>query len=275
MKKITLCLAMLLSLNTFAQDRLFTYTYQSAVLTKGQREIEVWNTFHWGRVDYYRAFKHRLEFEIGLTNRLQTAFYLNMQTETSLFSETVQNGSTFSVMSSLRSGNDFSFSNEWKYKISDPVANAIGAGLYGEIGISGREIELEAKILLDKKIGRTFHAFNLVLEPEFETEIENGEVEQEMEFSFEEDYGLMVMLNNSWHVGLEARNFNKYDDGLLYSILFAGPGFSYSSSNFWLNFTVMPQVAGLYAFNKNDFTDGMELNEHEKLETRLLFSYSF
>ena len=27
-----------------AQDRLFTYTYQSSVLNKGQRELESWNT---------------------------------------------------------------------------------------------------------------------------------------------------------------------------------------------------------------------------------------
>ncbi len=69
---------MMISLGrVFAQDRVFTYTYQSPVLNKGQKEIEVWTTLRGGRNDYFRGIDHRLEFEIGLGKRLQTAFYLN------------------------------------------------------------------------------------------------------------------------------------------------------------------------------------------------------
>ena len=128
------------------QDRLFTYTYQSSVLGKGQREIEVWNTVHWGREDFYRAFKHRIEFELGLGSRLQTAFYLNLKS-TAMQIKEINN-------SFITSETDFSFSNEWKYKLSDPVANKIGSALYGELTVSKDEIEIEAKIILDKKSGR-------------------------------------------------------------------------------------------------------------------------
>jgi hypothetical protein len=277
MKKLLVAALLLITTQSNSQDRIFTYTYQSTTLNKGQREIEVWNTFHWGRGDYYRGFRNRLEFEIGLSKRLQTAFYLNMNTSTALATDITYSGSTVFATSRLESENEFSFSNEWKYQLSDPVANALGSALYGEIGIAGDELELEVKLILDKKIGKTVHALNLVAEPEFESEIENGEVEQEMEFSFEEDYGFMYQVNNSWHVGFEVRNVNKTtsDDGWLYSTLFAGPGFSYVSGNFWLNFTAMPQVAGLYHKDEDGFTDGLELHDHEKLETRLIFSYMF
>src|SRR4051794_25795500 len=60
-----------------ANDRHMTYTYESAVLAEGARELEVWTTARVGRHGYYAAFDQRLEFETGLTNRLQTSFYLN------------------------------------------------------------------------------------------------------------------------------------------------------------------------------------------------------
>lgn len=277
MKSVLILFLTILVLPAVSQDRLLTYTYQSNVLNKGQREIEVWNTFHWGKVDYYRALHHSIEFEIGLTKKLQTAFYFNVNSSTFFATELNYQGSTVIASSSLQKDHEFSFSNEWKYKMSDPVANAVGSALYAEVEFSGSEIELETKLILDKKIGRTMHVINLIAEPEFETEIENGKAEQEMEFSFEEDYGFMFNINKSWNVGLEVRNVNKTtsEDGLLYSTLFAGPGFSYVSGNFWINFTAMPQIAGLYHRKTYDFVDGLELNDNERLETRLIFSYMF
>src|SRR5204863_9653339 len=61
----------------FAQDRNFARTYQSITLPKGNKDIEVWNTFRSGRNNFYRRIDQRIEFEVGLTDKLQTAFYLN------------------------------------------------------------------------------------------------------------------------------------------------------------------------------------------------------
>src|SRR5262245_49356872 len=60
-----------------ANERHFTYTYESAVLPKGAKEMEVWSTFRTGRNNFYSRMDHRLEYEVGLTDRLQTSFYLN------------------------------------------------------------------------------------------------------------------------------------------------------------------------------------------------------
>jgi hypothetical protein len=62
------------SFTTYAQDRMFTYTYQSNVLNKGQRELEVWNTLRMGKQDYFSRFDNRTEYEIGLGSNLQTSF---------------------------------------------------------------------------------------------------------------------------------------------------------------------------------------------------------
>lgn len=260
----------LLPIAGLTQDRIFTYTYQSNVLPKGQKELEVWNTFHVGRADYYRALRHRVEYEIGLGGRLQTAFYLNLSTGAAYdpSSETIQ---------ALPA--EFWFSNEWKWKLLDPLANPVGLALYGEIGVAARELDLEAKIILDKQIGKTLHAFNAVFEPEWESEAEKGEVESEFELQFELDYAFSWRLNRNWNVGFEVRDHNAWkpqdggNGGWEYSALFAGPGLSYNADRFWLNLTIMPQIAGLR--HPEGQSGGLILNEHERLETRLIFSYAF
>jgi len=251
-----------------ANERSFTYTYESSVLNAGQREIEIWNTFHWQRQDYYRRFRHRVEYEVGLGGNLQTAFYLNL-TNTA---KQEGSGSTAFLEKEIEVG----FSNEWKYKLSDPVANVLGFALYGEVGVTANEVELEGKIILDKKIGSTLQALNLVFEPEWETEIENGKTATGYAFSFECDYGFSYRLSDRWNLGVELRNHNEYtkDGRLQHSTLFGGPVVSYATEGFWITLTALPQ---LYAFralpgNKNSHR---ELRVHEQLETRMIFSYEF
>ncbi len=82
MKKLFVFALLWGALTTNAQDRLFTYTYQSTVLNKGQKELEIWNTLRTGRSDFYSRLDNRSEFEVGLGKNFQTAFYLNLTTKT-------------------------------------------------------------------------------------------------------------------------------------------------------------------------------------------------
>lgn len=57
MKKITLIMMVglfLTAVDVMSQDRIFTYVYQSLVLNKGQKEMEVWTPYRTGREDSYR-----------------------------------------------------------------------------------------------------------------------------------------------------------------------------------------------------------------------------
>lgn len=250
----------------FANERLFTYTYQSNVLSKGQREIEIWNTFQWQRADFYRRFRHRVEYEVGLGGNLQTAFYLNLTNTTSLDGK--------GVTAFLGKEFEFGFSNEWKYQLSDPVANGVGCALYGEAGLATNEFELEGRFILDKQAGSALHAFNAVIEPEWKTILENGKTETEFELKWELDYGFSYSLDRNWKLGIELRNDNEYTKmgGWAYSALFGGPVVSYSTQGFWITATILPQ---LYAFHTEpgNKSKHRELQAHEQLETRLLFSY--
>lgn len=265
MKKILAFSLLLLSLSIHAQDRLFTYTYQSNVLNRGQKELEVWSTFASGRTDFYKAFKHRLEFEVGLGGNLQTSFYLNYG-----YSKAVE---TVNGVQSLSNDNSYGFSNEWKLKLTDPVIDLLGSALYFEYSLGTDETELEGKLILDKQIGRSLHALNVVGEYEIETEFEpvgnQIDVVSEGEYKLEFNYGYSYKLNKNLALGLELMNQNTISDGNWeYSVLSAGPTLSYNFQGFWVNLTCLPQLTNLK-------TGNLEFHDSQKLQNRILFSYVF
>jgi len=265
MKKILFLAAMFVAVGLNAQDRVFTYTYQSNVLNKGQKELEVWTTLGTGRQDYYRGLDHSLEFEIGLGKKLQTAFYLNYG-----YSKGISESNGTDV---LMNENSYSFANEWKLKLTDPVANKFGSAVYFEYALSPAETELEAKIILDKQMGKFIHALNLVgeleLEKEFEAEGNELEPETEKEYKMELNYGLSYKVNERWFAGIELMNENVFAESELEkSILTAGPAVSYSGQGFWINFSLMPQLTDLKAGKRN-------ITDEDGLQARLIFSYEF
>lgn len=274
-KSLALLVLMLLTFRTQGQDRIFTYAYQSNTLAAGQKELEVWTTVRSGRDAFYRAIDNRLEFEVGIAKNLQTAFYLNSSQSAQAKINVASNGvEALSIERSI----GLSFSNEWKWKLTDPVANSLGSALYGEFTLAPEELEMEFKIILDKRIGAYFHAFNLVSETGFETEIESednsSEIEIETETSWKACYAIARNLNNHWHVGVESvLKSEKNNDPLKQLTWFAGPGCSYSKDAFWLNLTIMPQLQAFGFENGNSST--LNLASQEKLQTRVIFSYVF
>ncbi len=248
-----------------AQDRVFTFTYQSGVLNKGQKEIEVWTTLSGGRNNFYKELDHSLEFEIGLGGKLQTSFYLNYGSSSAVSEEygiQVLNNST-----------DYSFSNEWKLKFTDPVADRIGSSLYFEYSLAPTSTAFEGKFILDKQMGKFTHAFNLVGEYEIARQfILDGtklKSENEGEFTLELNYGLSYKIRDHLNLGVEAMSQNRISGTIVeHSVLLMGPALSYSTNGFWINLTCMPQITNLKG-------GGLELNDHERLQTRLIFSYEF
>lgn len=262
MRKIIVLIAVLGFMQTYAQDRLFTYTYQSTVLNKGQKEIELWNTFRTGREDFYSRLDNRTEFEVGLSNRLQTAFYLNLTTKT----KTIDNGTS----KALETENEISFSNEWKLKLSDPVANPIGLALYGEYTLGSNEYEVEGKLLLDKKFNKLTVAANIIYELELEPEPEADETEWEKEHKANFNLAFAYSFSPKFALTLENAYKNVIEEGELeHSALYSGLGLSFVQENFWVNFTVMPQITSF----KGESNSSLNLNEFEKVQFRLLFSY--
>jgi hypothetical protein len=247
----------------FSQDRNFARTYQSITLPKGVKDLEVWNTYRSGRDDYYKRLDQRVEFEVGLTDKLQTALYLNA----SHISE------YNSLADAIESESEFSFSSEWKYRFSSPDANAVGFALYGEATFGPKETELEGKIILDKRTEKNLFAFNLVGELEMEAEVEEGKTEMEAEaVELEADFAYMHMLKNNFGLGIEIRQHNEIEESEWeHAALFGGPTLFFSGNKYFLILNVLPQLANL---KKSDEAPGsLNLKEYEKVEVRLLLGF--
>ena len=264
---------------TVAQDRVFARMYQSNVLPKGGFDIEYWNTLRTGKVGEFSPYafgRHldtRLELEFGLGKNIQTAFYFN--TSNFKFALLDSNATEFQTQTDVET----SFSNEWKFKLSDPVANAVGSALYFELMVGSDEYELEGKVILDKRIGKNLFVFNLVGELELETEVEKkgNQIEREMnwEAPVELDFGYMHFFQPTLGLGLETRLDNGItkDNGWEHSVLFAGPTLFFSQGKLFGTLNILPQITNLY---KTDYAPGnMVYDEHEALECRLIIGYSF
>jgi len=250
-----------------ASERRFTYTYESNVLNPGSLEIEPWTTFRGGRDRFYSRFDQRLEFEMGVVPDLQTALYWNM----TAVAADVDDGAGGVVRQQ-----DLEFkgiSNEWKYKLSDSLADAVGSALYFEWTLAPVEAELEAKLILDKRFGSVLLAYNLVGEHEWEFE-EKGETEREI--IIENNLGLGYLLTSSFSVGLEARTNTIIEHGEMESTtFFAGPTLAYSQKRWWSALTFQPQIAALKEDEEGADTGSsrLDLAHHERVEVRLLLGF--
>ncbi|HXH17474.1 MAG TPA: hypothetical protein VNJ07_00195 [Chitinophagales bacterium] len=257
-----------LPFSTHSQDRVFARIYQTNILPKGVKDLESWTTFRFGRENFYSRIDQRLEFEIGVAKRLQSALYLNIS---HLKFAEITNGNLAKETETA-----ISVSSEWKVKFSDPAANVLGTGLYAEATVGPDEFELEGKLLLDKIFGKNLIAFNAVGEAEWEaeTELKDGEFETKIELEktpVELDLGYMYLASIKFGIGIELRNHNLItkEDGWVSSAFFGGPTVYYNAENWWIMLNVLPQWAN---FKSSSMEGARDLIWHEKAEIRILFS---
>jgi hypothetical protein len=235
---------------TDAHARRFTYTYQSGVGDKGEVEFASWTTLRTQQDVFYRGFDQRMEFEVGVASRLQTAWYLN-------FAAVAQDESPDVRQSEVEWDG---VSNEWKYQLQDAVADVFGMALYFEWGLAPTEADLEFKLILDKRTGDFLTAFNATVEPEWD--YESAETESAVNLEF--DLAAAYFLSSEFSLGAEMHNYTVWADGggSEYSALLLGPVASYASDGWEATLTVLPQIATL---------SGDDPAQHDKLETRLIF----
>lgn len=259
------CSALILcSANAQAEQRLFTYSYETSVLPEGELEFEQWITNQNGREEGdYSQWNLRSELEYGLTKSDTVALYLNW--------DATRIGGLPDVEDENKT--EFKgFSVENIYQILNPNLDPVGLALYGEFGSDGIDYSFEGKLLLSKSIDEVTLVANAVYEAEFEKEDGETVKEAELEFTF----GASYSINPNFSVGLEARNKSAYPDGLdltgqEYQTWSVGPNFHYSTPKWWATLTILPQVWG----NGDGAEGDRQLVHEESLETRLLIGFDF
>ncbi|HET9870372.1 MAG TPA: hypothetical protein VFR02_07750 [bacterium] len=239
---------------SWAGDRQFLYNYQSGVLGAGEREVETYSTYRFGRDRFYSALDQSLEFETGLGGGVQTSVYLNFTQE---LGRDPADGSGVVAQGPTLDG----VSNEWKFKLADASADALGLGLYVEPEFEPDELDLELKAILDKKIGPFLAAFNLLAAPAF------NYADGSSSFLLRPSVGLGAFVTGRLFLGLEAMDENFYDDAPLRSVFSMGPLVQYSGDNWWVGLTFLPQLAS-FGSPTLDFTDS------QRDQVRLATSFS-
>ncbi|MCX6296063.1 MAG: hypothetical protein NTX97_08350 [Bacteroidetes bacterium] len=259
---------------TYAQDRTFVRTYQSTTLPKDTKDLELCNTFRTGRQYFYNRLDQRLELEVGLTDKLQTSVYLNVEySAEGAHLDTLGSIADTSIDGIFRS-TLFSVSSEWKLKLSDPVANAIGSAIYAELTFSPTEFEFEGKLILDKKTENNSVALNIVGEYEVGFDIKKGKTIKEEAFKPEVDIAYMHMFKPNVGLGLEVVQKNVLvSNKLEHAALFGGPSLFYSGDGFFIILNALPQWKNLQMNNENP--NRLNVSEFEKAEIRLLIGFSF
>ncbi len=248
-----------------ADERKFTYSNEAKVLPEGTFEFEPWITLRARKEEgTFRAWDLRAELEYGVTDRLAAALYLNFEAK------------QVSDVPGLPDEREFEFegvSLEGKYKLSDPTADLLGTLAYMEVSAADDEIELELKAVASKSLGSFTLAYNFIFEiAREEKEEPSGDKEWETEFVVQNTLGVSCEVLPAFAVGLEGVTRSAYEGRLSLSendgtVYFAGPNVHLSLPSAWATLTVLRQV--------DIVSDGLELDEHEKYEVRLIVGVSF
>jgi hypothetical protein len=254
-----------------ANERRFTYTYEPETMLQGTMEFEQWITLRTGRTsggavqqENFNKWELREELEYGVTDNYTVGLYLNMDAES--FRDT--------SVSPAADTSSFEFkglSLENRYMVLNPAAHPVGFTLYLEPTFSGEEAELEEKLIFGQRHGDWKWALNLIHETEWEENF------HETEGVFEATIGLARDLNPRWSLGLEFRNHNEFPEYETWehTAFFLGPVVSYRQEKWWATLSVLPQIYGENFEGNPDDNTALVLDEHERLNIRLLIGFDF
>ncbi len=275
------------SITSQAQDRFLAYTAQSNVLPKGTRAVEIWYANKNGGEAYFNGNYMRTGFKMGFGKNFIAGYYLNMASEAFVangIDETDKKTRIFE--NSLTQRTDFSFSAYAKMKFLDPVANPIGLAAEMDLTIGSNYFIYSPKLIIDKRFGNNYVAFNAWVALHKTSEIETATVPSnrttaptikrfsEPQYEFDLAY-LHFMPKQNMAFGVEARTHSESTEaaGLEHIVLFAGPAMHFRGDKWFFNLSAMPQI---HNFHTSWIApDALVLDEHQKFELRTMLGFIF
>jgi hypothetical protein len=169
----------------------FTYTYQT--LGKGEGEVEQYVDFvptkalnALGNPVWYAATQLQTEFEWGITDHLELGLYATLAPQP-------PGGLTGTATLTESNG----FKERLRLRVADEGVLPVDLAFYGEVVENDVELELEAKIILEKRFGHLRIAANLwgELEREYAT--------NQFDWVANPTLGATYQLSPSVHLGVE------------------------------------------------------------------------
>jgi len=211
-----------------ADDRPFAFAYTTDIETQGEKEIEqeiTWSSGHGGEA--FQGLQSRSEFEYGITDDFQGAFYLNYDWSR-----------THAPLGAAQTSSLPGVSGEFIYRLMNVYFDPIGLAVYAEPTIGNGTRSFEVKLLLQKNFlnDNLRFALNINAENRWEKNIlGNYDESSALEFFS----GLAYNLTPDWSLGMELDNERGFDGLILggspryvENAYFAGPTIQYAGHPF-------------------------------------------
>ncbi len=248
-----------------ANPRPLPFTYQTETLPEGAVEIEQYGDFTpvraisgLGVETWHGATAFQTAIEYGITDRLELALYFTFVPTPR--SEDAQRTPRLPVGNGLR--------QRLRYRLSDPGEWPLDVGLYGEVTENERELELEAKIILQRRLGPLRAIANLSAEREFYW---NGT----KDWILNPSAGLTWEISPRFHPGLEAWMRAEYPDSKPASRPFELGPHVYAGPTFLVSFGRLWWTTGVYVRTTN-WKHRLQTEEsHGKVWARTLVGLGF
>lgn len=159
-----LLIALAVSSVAHANPRALPFTYTTDTLAAGSAELELFTDLvplraispTTTRETSYLASAFQLEVEIGLPDRLELGLYATFVPSL---------GDTLAG-AAQPAGTGNGLKQRLRYTLAEPAQWPVDVGIYGELAENEREVELEAKVLLERRLDRLRIAANLSFEYE-------------------------------------------------------------------------------------------------------------
>ncbi len=269
----------------------FGWIYTLDLQPKGTLEFEQ-------RIQYNRAqaqnkydfWQGRSELEYGVSENFQLAGYINYSYVNAYrnyrpndefpHGETAGWGVSYPSDEKYRKGRLEGGSIEAIYRLTNPVVDPVGVGLYGEVTLGSMKDEVEARLLLQSNYldDKLVLAANLVGAIE-KVKFVQGETGPES--MVDVLFGATYRFANNWTAGLEARFHNDFY-GYRYEThtqraWFFGPNAHYATKDWWVTGAWRWQPTGgkCWAPNNAECSDGRVWDSHTKNEFIVKFGMPF
>ena len=245
---ITSILLLAAARSAHADRRYFLQSYTPYVAPAGNLELEATSIAASGQGDSTgTAWKNRIEFEYGITDRLTGAMYLNFIQPAGFDAPTTFDGPSL----------------EFIYRLAEPGRLPVDPAAYLEVRANGNELEVEPKLLLARRIYRLVTTVNVIGEFErINAGVNKGTTEKKLELAF----GMSRELGKVFAFGLEAVYARQFlDQAADPSSVLLGPTINLQSSKVQLSLGWHPQISGNPAS-----TRGLNLADFPRSEVRLL-----
>ncbi len=184
----------------YANPRALPFTYTTDTLAPGAAEIEQTvdavplraTSINTGAETSYLATSFQTELEIGLCRNLELALYFTFAPAQQSLTNTARLPESNGIKQRLR------------YILADPGEWPIDVGFYGELSENDREVELEAKVLLQRRFGKLRVAANLWAEYEFYFEKDAVTGDHQRDVVINPTFGATYEVTPNVHVGLDS-----------------------------------------------------------------------